>query len=82
MAFVNNFSTSFRWCDRLFGTDNKYRAYRARLDAAKKAGLSAEEYARMEIKLNEEAEREGVEAEKVAENAHFSSGWAGKTKVQ
>ena len=43
MAFVNNFSTSFRWCDRLFGTDTKYRAYRARLDAAKKAGMSRED---------------------------------------
>ena len=81
MAFVNNFSTSFRWCDRLFGTDDKYRAYRARLDAAKKAGLSPEEYARMEIKLNEEAEREGMEAEKVAESAKFNAGWSGKTKV-
>lgn len=81
MAFVNNFSTSFRWCDRIFGTDTKYRAYRARLNAAKKAGLSPEEYARMEIKLNEEAGREGVEAEKVAENAGFGAGWSGKTKV-
>ena len=37
MAFTNNFSTSFRWWDRIFGTDAKYRAYRARVDAAKKA---------------------------------------------
>lgn len=81
MAFVNNFSTSFRWCDRLFGTDTKYRAYRSHLDAAKKAGLTAEEYSLMEIKLNEEAEREGIEAEKVAESAEFSAGWSGKTKV-
>ena len=81
MAFVNNFSTSFRWCDRLFGTDTKYRAYRARLDAAKKAGMSPEEYARMEIKLNEEAEQEGMAAEKVAENTGFAGAWQ-KTKVQ
>lgn len=30
MAFVNNFASSFRWWDYLFGTDTKYRAYRKR----------------------------------------------------
>ena len=79
MAFVNNFSTSFRWCDFLFKTDLKYREYRARLDAAKKAGLSQEEYEKMERQLTLEAERAGVEAEKVAEATAF---WAEKTKVQ
>ncbi|KAF8881606.1 C-4 methyl sterol oxidase [Infundibulicybe gibba] len=29
MAFTNNFSTSFRWWDRIFGTDTKYQEYRA-----------------------------------------------------
>ena len=83
MAFVNNFSTSFRWCDRIFGTDTKYRAYRARLDGAKKAGMSPEEYARMEAKLNEEAERDGIQAEQEAENAGFGGAWgAKKVKVQ
>ena len=37
MAFTNNFSTSFRWWDRIFGTDTKYREYRARVQAAKSA---------------------------------------------
>lgn len=81
MAFVNNFSTSFRWCDLIFGTDNKYREYRARLETAKKAGLSPEEYAKMELQLAEEAEREGHAAEKIAESTSFSFG-PGKTKVQ
>ena len=80
MAFVNNFSTSFRWCDRLFGTDTKYRTYRERLNAAKKAGMSSEEYARMELRLSEEAEREGVAAEKEAESTGFSGAW--QKKVQ
>ncbi|KAL1921771.1 uncharacterized protein VTP21DRAFT_10413 [Calcarisporiella thermophila] len=30
MAFVNNYSTSFRWWDAMMGTDKKYRAYRSR----------------------------------------------------
>ncbi|KAG2191154.1 hypothetical protein INT46_001414 [Mucor plumbeus] len=30
MAFVGNYASSFRWWDYLFGTDVKYRAYRAR----------------------------------------------------
>lgn len=29
-AFVNNFSTSFRWWDWTLGTDKKYRAFRRR----------------------------------------------------
>ena len=45
MAFVNNFSTSFRWCDRLFGTDAKFREYRQRVRAMRKLNLSPEEYA-------------------------------------
>ena len=68
MAFVNNFSTSFRWWDRVAGTDKKYLAYRARINAAKKSGLSLDEMRQLEEKLNAQAEKEGVEAEKVAEN--------------
>ncbi|KAI0085253.1 C-4 methyl sterol oxidase [Irpex rosettiformis] len=85
MAFVNNFSTSFRWLDRFFGTDSKYREYRARLKAAKASGMTPEEYAKMELRLSEEAEREGVAAEKIAENLSFKTGFtfgAPKTKVQ
>jgi methylsterol monooxygenase len=29
-AFVNNFSTSFRWWDWSLGTDTRYRAFRKR----------------------------------------------------
>ena len=76
MAFVNNFATSFRWCDHLAGTDAKYRAYKARLNAIKAKGLSAEEYARMELAMNEQAEREGVEAADAAERLTW-----GKSKV-
>jgi methylsterol monooxygenase len=83
MAFVNNFSTSFRWCDRIFGTDDKYRAYRARLNAAKKAGMTPEEYARMETKLNEQYEAEGQKAEAEAEKTGFGGAWSSKkVKVQ
>ncbi|KAJ1961527.1 C-4 sterol methyl oxidase [Dispira parvispora] len=32
MAFVNNYSTSFRWWDYLCGTDGKYRAWRKEKD--------------------------------------------------
>ena len=77
MAFVNNFSTSFRWCDRLFGTDDKYRIYRARITAARKAGMSPDEFKAMEARLCAEAEREGVEAEKVAESYKY-----GKAKAE
>lgn len=34
-AFVNCYSTSFRWWDYMLGTDNKYHAYRARVASAK-----------------------------------------------
>ena len=67
MAFTNNYSTSFRWCDRIFGTDDKYRAYRARMDAAKadlaKRGASQAERAAMEQRINDETEQEGIRAE-------------------
>ena len=51
MAFNNNFATSFRWCDRIAGTDDRYLAYKARVAAAKKAGLSMKELKDLEIKL-------------------------------
>lgn len=77
MAFVNNFSTSFRWCDRLFGTDDKYRQYRARVAAMKKAGVSSEEFAKMETQMIAEVEAEGVKAEAQAEAYRYGS----KTKT-
>lgn len=71
MAFTNNFSTSFRWCDRLFGTDTKYREYRKRIDAAKKAmkGASEAEKKEMERKMMDEVEKEGIRAEAEAEGS-------------
>ena len=36
MAFTNNYATSFRYLDRIFGTDTKYHAYKQRLAEAKK----------------------------------------------
>lgn len=77
MAFVNNFSTSFRWFDRMFGTDDKYREYRKRVTAMKKLLLSAEEYAAMERKMMLEAEQEGLRAE--AEVEAYSFGGKKKT---
>ncbi|KAF8147780.1 C4-methyl sterol oxidase [Mycena galopus ATCC 62051] len=65
MAFTNNFSTSFRWWDRMLGTDNKYREYRARVKASRVAikNGSEEERDMMEQKLMAEIEAEGVRAE-------------------
>lgn len=63
MAFVNNFSTSFRWCDYIMGTDNKYHEYVERVKAAKKAAKSPEEFKALEKKLVSEAEAEGFRAE-------------------
>ena len=63
MAFTNNFSTSFRWWDYMLGTDDKYRAYRARVKAMKKKGMTAEEQREVERKLMDEVEKEGIAAE-------------------
>jgi len=72
MAFTNNYSTSFRWWDRIFGTDNKYREYRAKVkaqkDAMKKKGASAEEMHKWQQNLMDEVEAEGVRAEALVEN--------------
>ncbi|CED83720.1 c-4 methyl sterol oxidase [Phaffia rhodozyma] len=59
MAFVNNYSTSFRWWDHLLGTDDKYTAYRKRVAAAK-----ASERAKVEAAENVKTEAEGLAAEK------------------
>jgi len=66
MAFTNNYSTSFRYLDYIFGTDNKYRAYRARVTAASEAGQNKAE---VEKRLLEETEREGLIAEREAETS-------------
>lgn len=66
MAFVNNFSTSFRWWDRLLGTDKKYLAYRERMRAATK-GLDASKRKAVEEKMVAEEEEAGFAAEKEVE---------------
>ena len=70
MAFTNNFSTSFRWWDRIFGTDIKYREYRARVNAMMRkmgGGCTKEQQAAIEHKLLEEVEAEGLRAAAEAE---------------
>ncbi|KAG5651874.1 hypothetical protein H0H81_007094 [Sphagnurus paluster] len=71
MAFTNNFSTSFRWWDRIFGTDNKYQEYRAKVKAAKAAMKNAtkEQQDAIEKKLMAEVEAEGIRAEAEAEGS-------------
>jgi len=66
MAFVNNFSTSFRWWDRILGTDKKYQAYRERMRAATK-GLDAAHRKAVEEKMVAEEEEAGFAAEKEVE---------------
>lgn len=61
MTFTSNFATSFRWWDRLFGTDKNYLRYRERLQAADK--MSAAERTKLEERLMKQFEAEGVEAE-------------------
>lgn len=82
MAFTNNFSTSFRWWDRIFGTDDKYREYCARVKAAKKAMKNAtkEQLVAMEEKFMAEVEAEGIKAEAEAEARGVLGG--SKVKVQ
>jgi methylsterol monooxygenase len=67
MSFTNNYSTSFRWWDRAFGTDDKYRAYKRRLAQEKaartKGVVSREEERKIEERLLEEVEREGKRSE-------------------
>ncbi|KAF8503238.1 hypothetical protein F5888DRAFT_1861367 [Russula emetica] len=50
MAFVKYFSTSFRWWDRLLGTDKKYLAYGERVRTATK-GLDAAQCKAVEEKM-------------------------------
>ncbi|KAG8769684.1 C-4 sterol methyl oxidase, partial [Serendipita sp. 398] len=70
-------STSFRWWDHLFGTDDKYRAYKAKLKAAKSQGKDVR---KLEEELLEQTEKEGAIAEKVAEQKQI---WAnGSSKVK
>ena len=71
MAFVNNFSTSFRYLDFIFGTDDKFHEYKRKLRKAKAAaaakGMSKEEQDEIERKFVEEHEKAGLIAESIAE---------------
>jgi methylsterol monooxygenase len=71
MAFTNNYATSFRWWDRIFGTDKKYREYRARVRKAKDAMKSATEADKkaLEQTLLDQVEAEGLKAEAEAEGS-------------
>jgi methylsterol monooxygenase len=79
MAFTNNYSTSFRWWDRIFGTDDKYRAYRKHLAAAKASMKSAskDDFKALEQRMLNEVEAEGLKAEAAVE-----TGGKKATKVQ
>ncbi|PAV14942.1 C4-methyl sterol oxidase [Pyrrhoderma noxium] len=68
MAFVNNFSTSFRYLDFLFGTDDKYREHKAKMAKMKAGATSQEERDAIELKINEEFEKAGLVAEAAAES--------------
>jgi methylsterol monooxygenase len=69
MAFTNNYATSFRWWDRICGTDKNYQAYRARVRAAKAAmkSTSQEDRKVMQQNLLDQIEQEGMRAEAEAE---------------
>ncbi|KAL0571084.1 C-4 sterol methyl oxidase [Marasmius crinis-equi] len=54
MAFTDNFATSFRWWDRIFGTDVKFQAYQRRKKSSSQAEL---------IAIEREAIAEGLKAE-------------------
>jgi len=75
MAFVNCYSTSFRWWDYMLGTDNKYKAYKARVAAAKPSQREAIEKAELA-----EVEKEGIKAERLAELGAGKGGMEGVPK--
>ena len=69
---MDNFASSFRYLDFIFGTDERFRAHKARLrkakEAAKQRGASREEQDAIELTLNEESEKIGLAAEAKAES--------------
>jgi methylsterol monooxygenase len=69
MAFVNNYSTSFRWWDFMLGTDDKYRAYKQRMAVAKAATADARAKQAIEDRINAETEKEGQAAERKVESS-------------
>ena len=85
---LQNYATSFRYLDFIFGTDNKYRAYRAKVAAEKAKAVQklhhelteAEEDA-IENRILAETEAEGMRAEKAAESGDWNQAFK-KSKVQ
>jgi methylsterol monooxygenase len=69
MAFVNNYSTSFRWWDFMLGTDTKYHAYKKRMAAAKAAAKDEAAKQALEQKINDETEQDGLAAERIVESS-------------
>lgn len=69
MAFTNNYATSFRLWDWVFGTDTKYREYKKKVKAARAMMKNAtqEERDAFERKLTDEVEKDGIKAEAEAE---------------
>ncbi|KIK68857.1 hypothetical protein GYMLUDRAFT_67567 [Collybiopsis luxurians FD-317 M1] len=67
LAFTDNFATSFRWWDSIFGTDKKYRAYRARVEAAKAKAATPEEFYKAEQEINANVLSEGLLTERAIE---------------
>lgn len=87
MAFTNNYSTSFRYLDFIFGTDTKYRQYRKRMAAEKAKAqatgkLSKEQEEAIEERINAETEAEGQRAEKIAEQGDWNEAFKTKSKVK
>jgi methylsterol monooxygenase len=64
MAFMNNYSTLFRWWDRLLGMDNKYWAYHSWICTATK-GLDDVQCKAIEEKMVLEKEEAGFATENV-----------------
>ncbi|KAF8063376.1 C4-methyl sterol oxidase [Lyophyllum atratum] len=69
MAFANHLATSFRWWDRICGTDTKYQEHRVRVAAPKETMNNAikEQQDAMEQELMAEVGAEGVRAEAEAD---------------
>lgn len=65
MTFNNNFATSFRWCDRIMGTDKNYLRYIERVKRMRASNIRAtqQELMEMEGKLMTQFEAAGAEEE-------------------
>jgi hypothetical protein len=66
MAFMNNYSMSFQWWDRLLRMDNKYQVYHLQICTATK-GLDDVQHKAIEEKMVLEEEEAGFTTEKEVE---------------